>query len=114
MTAGAARGATLIQRLDGVRLRAPAALRYRTLPRCEEERAACAAALAVARAGHRPLVSSLEAPNGAAAAAQAQFAAAVAQALAEADASRLLVRAWFPLIRSCLFTRALFAIAARV
>ncbi len=86
MTEGAARGATLLQRLEAYS--APSYhLAWRTLPRVAEERAVHAVT------HQNILISSLEAPGGAAVvSATAQFAAAVAAAQAEATAASLLVR----------------------
>ena len=100
MTAGAARGATILQVLQLYDPRA-CYMRYATLPR---SRAGAARAVAAASsrtplltgdatlAAAAPRVSSLESPKGAAAAAAAQLAAAVAAAQTEAAAMALLVR----------------------
>ena len=81
MTKGAARGATMLQRLDAV---GPWGMRWHATPRVAEERAISA--------GAHALVTTLEADADATAAATAQFAAAVARAEAEAEAAAALVR----------------------
>jgi hypothetical protein len=117
VTSGAARGATLLQRLDGYSPSAWA-LSYHTLPRlaeeCAAERASAAAAVAACSQASfvvaavraapdgsaAPRVSSLEAPRGAAAAsATAAFAAAVLAAQGEAEASQRLPREYAARLR---------------
>ncbi len=83
VTKGPARGATLLQRLDGV---SRYHMTWHSTPRVAEERAISA--------GAHALVTTIEADADAAAAATAQFAAAVKRAEAESEAAAALVSAF--------------------